>query len=184
MAATGLKNIHVALLTETGGVVSYGAPKKIAEAITANVTPNVESAILYGDDRAVETEEVLSDIDVEINITDLSAEDYAFLMGSTVDANNGVTDSINDTAPYVALGFEIPLTKGGKRVFWYYKGKFQLPSSEHTTKQGTTEFQTPTIAAKFLPREDGKWRYRVDANTTNTAVVSDWFADVQEAPTP
>ena len=183
MAATGLKNIHVALITETGGVITYAAPRKIAEAITANITPNVESAVLYGDDRAVETEETLADIDVEINVTDLSVEDYAFLLGATVDANGGVTDSINNVAPYVALGFEIPLTRGGKRMYWYYKGKFQIPSSEHTTKQGSTEFQTPTIAAKFLARADGKWRYRLDANETNAAVVSAWFTAVQEEPT-
>lgn len=184
MAATGLKNIHVALLDETGSTVTYDAPRKIAEAITANVTPNVESAVLYGDDRAVETEETLADIDVEINITDLSPEDYAFLLGATVDANGGVTDSINNVAPYVALGFEIPLTKGGKRMYWYYKGKFQIPSSEHSTKQGSTEFQTPTLSAKFLAREDGKWRYRLDANTTNKAIADAWFTDVQEEPTP
>lgn len=183
MAATGLKNIYVAKLTETGDVVTYEAPKKIAQAITANITPNVETATLYGDDRAVETEETLADISVEISITDLSIEDYAFLLGATVDENGGITDSTNNVAPYVALGFEIPLTKGGKRLYWYYKGKFQIPSSEHTTKQGTTEFQTPTLAATFLPREDGKWRYRLDATEANKAIADAWFTEVQEEPT-
>lgn len=183
MTAVGLKKIHVAKYTETGEVVTYEAPRKIAEAITANVTPNVESAVLYGDDRAVESDETLGDIDVEINVTDLSAEDYAFLMGATVDSNGGVTDSIDNVAPYVALGFEVPLTRGRKRMYWYYKGKFSIPSSEHTTKQGSTEYQTPTIAAKFLPRVDGKWRYRLDSNETNSSVIDTWFESVQEAPT-
>jgi len=184
MAQVGLKNIYVAKITsELDGVITYETPKKIAHAITANITPNVEQTVLYGDDRAVESEEALADIDVEITVTDLNVEDYALLMGATVDANGGVTDSIDNTAPEVALGFEVPLTKGGKRMYWYYKGKFGIPSSEHNTKQGSVEYQTPTIAAKFMPRADGKWRYRLDANETNSAIVEGWFTEVQEEPT-
>lgn len=183
MAQIGLKNIYVAkILSEIDGVITYDAPRKIAEAITANVTPNVEQAVLYGDDRAVESEETLSDIDIEISVTDLSVSDYAFLLGATVDANNGVTDSIENVAPEVALGFEVPLSKGGKRMYWYYKGKFGIPSSEHNTKQGSVEYQTPTISGKFIPRQDGKWRYRVDANESNKALIDSWFTQVQEAP--
>ena len=184
MAQVGLKNIYVAEIeSEEGNVITYGTPKKIAHAITANITPNVEQAVLYGDDRAVESEEALADIDVEITVTDLTIEDYAFLLGAEVDVNNGVTDSIDNIAPYVALGFEVPLSKGGKRMYWYYKGKFSIPSSEHNTKQGSIEYQTPTVTAKFMPREDGKWRYRVDANETNTTLITEWFSEVQEAPT-
>lgn len=182
MAQVGLKHIHVAKLDETGSVVTYEAPRKIAHAITANITPNFESAVLYGDDRAVETEDTMADIDVEIGITDLSPEDYAFIMGATVDANGGITDSIDNVAPYLALGFEVPLSRGRKRMYWYYKGKFSIPSSEHTTKQGSTEFQTPTVSGKFLARADGKWRYRLDSNETNKAIIDAWFTEVQEEP--
>lgn len=184
MAQVGLKNFYAALVTEeTSTTTTYGTPRKISEAITAKITPNVETATLYADDKASEVEEAFGDIDVEIGVKDLSVEDYAFLLGKTVDANGGVTDSVSDVAPYVALGFEIPLTGGGKRLYWYYKGKFGIPSSEHTTKQDKTEFQTPTISAKFLARADGKWRYRIDSNETNSTVVNSWFNAVQEKPT-
>lgn len=184
MAQVGLKNIYVAkIIDETGGKTTYDTPHKIAHAITANITPNRESSVLYGDDMAVETEEALADIDVELTLTDLNVPDYAFLMGATVDAQGGIVDRVDNVAPYVALGFEIPLSKGGTRLFWYYKGKFGIPSSEHNTKQGSVEYQTPTISGKFLPREDGKWRYRLDATETNSDVVADWFNKVQEEPT-
>lgn len=183
MTQVGLKNIYVAKLTETGEVVTYETPRKIGHAITANVTPNVETAVLHADDRAIESEETLADIDIELNVSDLSVEDYSFLLGANIDENGGVTDSINNVAPYVALGFEVSLTKGGKRMYWYYKGKFGIPSSEHTTKQGTTAYQTPSISAKFLPRADGKWRYRLDETETNKGIVNNWFAEVQEEPT-
>ena len=184
MAKVGLKNIYVAkILTESESETTYDAPRKISKAMTANVTPNVNTATLYGDDQAQETIEELTDVTVEIGINDLDNEDYAYLLGKIVDANGGVLDNINDTAPYVALGYEVPLSNGGKRVTWLYKGKFGIPSDESTTKQGSPSFQTPTISATFLPREDGNWRYRVESNENNATVISNWFTAVQEKST-
>lgn len=182
MAQIGLKHIHVAKLTEENGVISYDTPRKIAHAITANITPNSEQVTLYGDDMAVESDEALADIDVEIGVTDLSAADYAYLLGGKVDSQGGVTDTVNNVSPYVALGFEVTMSGGGKRMYWYYKGKFQIPTSEHTTKQGSIEYQTPTVAAKFIPRTDGKWRYRLDSIPANKATVDAWYTAVQEEP--
>lgn len=186
MARVGLKNIYVAkILTESATATTYEAPRKISKAMTVNITPNVNSATLYGDDQAQETIEELADITVEMGINDLTMEDYAFLLGKTVDANGGVTDSINDEAPYVALGYEVPLSKpkGAKRMTWLYKGKFGIPTEENQTKQGSPSFQTPTISSTFLPREDGEWRYRVESNETNADVIKNWFTAVQEKPT-
>jgi len=183
MAQVGLKNIYVAqILTESPTSTTYQLTRKISKAMTANITPNVSSATLYGDDQAQETIEELTDVTVEIGVNDLDMEDYAFLLGKTVDANGGVTDSINDEAPYVALGYEVPLSGGGKRMTWLYKGKFSIPSEEAQTKQGSPSFQTPTISATFIPREDGQWRYRVESNGTNKTVIDGWFVKVQEKP--
>lgn len=186
MAKIGLKNIYVAKITaedeETG--TTYDTPRKISKAMTAGVEPAFESATLHGDDVAQEILEVLTGVAVTIGINDLNAADYAYLMGKTVDSNGGVLDSQNDEAPYVAVGYEVPLTKGGKRMTWLYKGKFSVPSEEDVTKQGTPSFQTPTITGNFITRLDGKWRYRVDANETNATVISSWFNAVQEPPIP
>lgn len=184
MVKVGLKNIVVAkILTETELATTYDAVRKISKAMTANVTPNTNTATLYGDDQAQETLEELTDVTVEIGINHLSNEDYAYIMGKTVDANGGVTDSVNDEAPYLALGYEVPLTKGRKRVTWLYKGKFAIPSESDQSKQESPSFQTPTISARFIPREDGKWRYRVESNETNAAIVESFLNAVQEEPT-
>lgn len=183
MAKVGLKNIYVAkILTESETETTYDAPRKISKAMTASVTPNVNSATLHGDDQAQETLEELESVTVAIGINDLNNADYAYLLGKTVDSNGGVSDNINDEAPYLALGYEVPLSKGGKRMTWLYKGKFGIPSEEDQTKQGSPSFQTPTISSTFLPREDGEWRYRVESNETNAAVINSWFTAVQEKP--
>lgn len=186
MAKVGLKNIYVAkILTDDETATTYDAPRKLSPAMTANVTPNVNSANLHGDDQVQETIEELESVTVEIGINDLTLADYAFLLGKTVDSNGGVTDSINDEAPYVAIGYEVPLTKGRKRMTWLYKAKFGIPAEQDQTKQGTPSFQTPTISATSIPRQsDGEWRYRVESNETNSAVINSWFTAVQEKPVP
>jgi len=180
MALTGLKKLHVAILT-TEETNTYATPSQLSPAVSANVTPNYTTSPLYGDDRLVHVEEALGDIDIEIAVTDLTDADYALLMGVTPNADGVIEDSTNDQAPYVALGFEMPKPEGGVALRWYYKGKFQKPSETSATKAGTTEYQTPTISAKFMAREDGKWRARVDyadAATIDAAVRATWFTKV------
>lgn len=179
---TGLKKLHVAILSaeETN---TYASPTQLSPAVSANVTPNFNTANLSGDDRIVYVENSLGDIDVEIAVTDLTNEHYALLMGVTANTDGVIEDSTDDNAPYVALGFEMPKPDGGVALRWYYKGKFQKPSESVTTKGDTTEFQTPTISAKFMAREDGKWRARVDypdAASIDTAVRDAWFTTVYE----
>ena len=185
MARVGLKNLHAAkLLTDSETETTYGEVRKLSPAVTANVTPNVETAELHGDDMLQEVEENLSGIDVEIGMTDLILEDYAFLLGKTIDANGGISDG-DEVAPYVALGYEMPLSGGaGSRMVWLYKGKFGIPTEEATTKQGSVEFQTATISGKFMKRvSDKKWRYRVEPTETNQDTLSSWFTEVKKAPT-
>ena len=183
MALVGLKKVHVATLTEEEAN-TYALPIQLSPAVSANVTPNYTTATLYGDDRVVHIEESLGDIDVEIAITDLTDADYALLMGVTANADGVIEDATNDQAPYVALGFEMPKPDGGVALRWYYKGKFQKPSETSSTKGDTTEYQTPTISAKFMAREDGKWRARVDyenAAAIDAPVRDAWFTKVYEA---
>ena len=182
MAKIGLKNIYVAAITaEDEESVTYDTPRKISKAMTASVVPSYENATLYGDDAAQEIVEELTGIAVTLGVNSLNLEDYAYLMGKTVDANGGVSDNAKDQAPYVAIGYETPLSNGGVRMTWIYKAKFSTPTEEDTTKQGTPSFQTPTISANSIPRQhDGEWRYRVDSNETNEAIIENWFSAVQE----
>ena len=185
MAYIGLKKLHVAILTaeETN---TYAVPTQLSPAVSANVTPNFTSASLRGDDRVVYVEEALGDIDVEIAVTDLTDEHYTLIMGLIANADGVIEDSTDGEAPYLALGFEMPKPEGGVALRWYYKGKFSKGTDGATTKGDTTEFQTPTISAKFVAREDGKWRARVDyanAAAIDSTVRDAWFTSVDKAAT-
>ena len=47
MPQYGLKNIHAAQYNLTGGVVSYGSPVKVGDAMTAQIEPEIAEAALY-----------------------------------------------------------------------------------------------------------------------------------------
>lgn len=174
----GLRDLYFAPFAADG--LSYETPVKLSEAISATVTPNFQITTLYGDDRAVAVEEALGDIDIQINTTELPADEYNLIMGTTKNSDGVIEDSVDDVRPYGALGFRLPLTGGGFRYYWYYKGKFSPPANTHNTKGGSAEFQTPTISGKFFARDDGKWRARLDApkNITPNPIATTWFQEV------
>lgn len=179
MALVGLKDLYAAKFNEDG---TYETPRKLAPAMSASITPNTTSATLYGDDHAVEVAEGLADVSVEIGVTELTDEDYAFLLGKEINEDGVIEDSADDVAPYVALGFRSQKSNGAYRYVWLYKGKFSLPTDSHQTKGENIEFQTPTITGKFMPRDDGKWRARVDSDSAgvNQDVIDNWFNSVYE----
>lgn len=175
MPIIGLRDLHAAIVNSDG---THGTPRKLSPIVSANITPNFTITTQYGDDRAVAVAEAMGDIDIEINVTDLTPDEYAFLLGKTKNAEGVIVDSIDDVSPYIALGWRLPLDGGGFRYYWYYKGKFNPPAATHQTKGENVEFQTSTISGKFVPRSDGNWRAHHDSPAVLTSVATNWFASV------
>lgn len=188
-AAVGLKNIYFAVLSKDDSTgATYGTPKKISPALSANVSPTVNSATLNGDDGPILTANALGEIKVELGVSDVPFEIQAELLGSKINPDTGLLiDNADDQAPEVALGFERTMSDGSSRFTWLLKGKFMLFNEEAKTKEGTPSFQTPTIEGTFLKRAfDGNWRFRVDSSNEKSAdLVASWFTAVPSAiPNP
>lgn len=183
----GLQDIYYAKLlsgdTATEAPV-YETPKVLLPAITANITPNVESNTLHGNDGPIITANALGDIEVEIGVANLTLEQQADLLGATIDDDGLLWNNSDDQAPEVALAFRRSMSDGSFIYTWLLKGKFQLPTEEATTKQGEIEFQTPTITGRFLKRiYDNQWRVRADSNNTASAAkIATWFTKVPDSP--
>lgn len=177
----GLRDLHFAPLEEDG---TYGVPVKLSPAVTANITPNFNITSLYGDDKAVAVAKAMGDIDIEISTVDLKPADYDLLMGTTKNVDGVIIDTADDVAPYGALLFRLPLEDGGFRYYCYYKGMFQPPGNNHNTKGSEVQFQNSSIVGKFMSRENGDWRARLDSvDDTDGTVAASWFTSVYE-PTP
>lgn len=174
----GLQDIYYAkLIKDDATGVEYDTPKMMLPAITANVSPTVNSATLYGNDGPIVTANALGEITVEIGVADIPLITQADLLGSTISTDGLLIDNSDDQAPEVALGFRRSMSDGSFRYTWLLKGKFQLPTEEAQTKQGEPAFQTPTITGIFLKRlNDGNWRLRADSkNPASAAIIAAWF---------
>lgn len=180
MALVGVSNLHYAKLTKddaTGAI--YETPVKIANLIEISINPNSQSGTLFADNGPAETASAMGEIEVEINIADLTIEQVGALLGHTVNAGVIEADA-NDTPPYVALGFEALKSNGKKRFLWLYKGKFEQPEENYKTKTDNIEFQTKTLKGKFVKREhDNKWKKVADEDGTGYVATtgSNWYLD-------
>ncbi|MGD6897109.1 major tail protein [Bacillus infantis] len=170
----GLKDLHFAKMIEDG---KYEAPVKIAKALTATITPTVNSSTQYADDAASEVVDSMGDVQVELGIDDLSTEKYALLLGKTVKADGVLVDNAEDVAPYGALMFRSLKSNGQYRYVVLYKGRFSIPADSYKTKGDQVEFQEQTLSGKFVPIENGEWRAKVDSDDSNVSqmVIDEWF---------
>ncbi|WP_196007902.1 major tail protein [Clostridium tyrobutyricum] len=176
-APIGVENLVYAILTDETTSV-YGTPALISPAINVKINPKSNSDTLYADNKAVETATSLGEIDVEIETQDLPLEVQAELLGHKIDSVTKVMCSdVQDSAPYVAVGFKIKKANAKYRYVWLLKGKFSEPEEEHSSQEDKTKFQTPKIKGTFVTRTDGKWKYTADEDSGFTGGTA-WFGSV------
>ena len=177
MALIGLKNLYYAKMTiGANDAESYGTPKKIGEAIEVDINPSSQTSNLYGDDMAVATDNSLTEIMVTIEITELSLEDQAALLGHSYSSQDGLVANMSDRAPYVALLFESDKHKGGVRCTKYMKGKFSPTQSTTRTRGEQLEYQTPKLTGTFVANAAGVWKKEKDF--ADGADTSSWYESV------
>lgn len=180
----GLRDLYYAVCTETeadGGVTEeYGAPKKMADIMTAELSVSTADATLYADDVLSESATEFSSGSLKLGIKDLTPEVLAECLGQLVDQNKVVWAGKDNEPPYIAIGFRAP-KKGGKfRYVWLLKCKFKIPSEKYETKGESITFQTPEVEAIFTVRKkDGLWKADFVGLPTDTAATT-WFTAVPE----
>lgn len=181
MATIGLRDLYIAKVTEgEGGVETYGAPRRLAKAITVEMTTEVAEATLYADDGVDQIEKEFVKGEISINANDIANEDAAELLGQQQDDDMVVYAGEGDDPPYFAVGFRARKSGGKYRYIWLYKTKFKIPDETFETKGDSINFSTPTIVGEFIKRnKDEKWKADYVGVPTD-AVASKWFTEVRE----
>lgn len=181
----GLSNlVAFTLKTDNTGVLAYGAPFRIAPAVSASITPETSDDSFYADDIALISNRTISSITVELETADIPDEVQAKLLGLQIDANGVLHDNINAQAPQVALAFRSLKSNGKYKYVVLYKGAFGVGEDEYQTQEESATFQTTTITATFLPTiKNGDWRVSVneDSPLVKQEVVDAWFDKVYGA---
>ena len=188
MATIGLDSLYYATITEnpTTGQETYGTPKQLAKAISAEVSIEVAEAILYADDGPAEVVKEFKSGTLTLGVDDISAEVAADLVGAVVDKNKVLVSTSEDGGAPVAIGFRARKANGTYRYFWLYKVRFAVPTASLTTKGDSIEFSTPEIEGTILrrtkPDPSGKHPWKVETTEGEAAktITDAWFNTVYE----
>lgn len=176
MALVGLKNLYYATISaDIDSGTTYGTPKKIGNAVSVDISPTTQKAVLYGDDSAVATATALGEITVTLETTDIPLADQKILLGATFDSvTNTFMSKGSDVAPYVGIAFESEKHDGGIRCVKLLKGKFAPSQESIQTKGEQINYQVPKIEGVFVTRQsDEGWKIIKDvAAGTST---DDWY---------
>lgn len=177
----GLTELYYAILTSdpAGGTPVYATPVRIRGAISANINPNTSAETLFADDGPYATATTIGDIELALNVAELTLDEQAALLGHTV--SGGILKrKSTDNPPWVAIGFKTLKANNSYRWTWLNKGKFRLPEQNNETKGDSINFQTPTINGNFVKRDaDDEWERHIDEDHDDylAALGTAWFTD-------
>ena len=189
MASIGLDNLFYETIAESAsGVETYGSPVRLAKAMTAELSVEINEATLWADDGAAETVKEFKNGTISLGVDAIGAAVAAALTGAGIDDNGVLVSAGENIAPPVAIGFRAQKSKGTYMLYWLYRVVFGVPGTKLTTKGDGITFSTPTIEGTIYRRNKldsfGKhpWKTEVDESDANVsqAVLTDWFNHVYE----
>ena len=185
----GLDMLYVASVTaDTSETATYAAAVRLTNVTQANVSFNTSTDTFFADDGPAVVATQMGDVEVSINVGDLTPAHYALLTGAAAPdgTNKGVIDiTTATTPPDVAVGFRAQKANGKYRYIWLMKGKFELPGSSHQTKEGSVNFQQQELTYKAVARiKDAKVMRRVDSDDTNVPTMTEAQLATQWFETP
>lgn len=189
MATIGLDKLYYAPITEdANGDETYGTPEVLAKAISAELSVELNEAILYADDGAAEVVKEFKSGTLSLGIDDIGAEIASALSGATIDKNGAVISGSDDGGEPVAVAFRARKANGKYRYYWLYRVKFGIPATNLQTKGDSISFQTPTIEGTIMRRNKldafGKhpWKAEVTEGTegVDQTVIDNWYNEVYE----
>jgi len=189
MATIGLDSLFYAKITEDqNGIETYGTPKVLAKAMTAELSIELIEAILYADDGASEVVKEFKSGALTLGIDDIGSLVAQDLTGCKIDSNNVVVSRSEDGGSPVAVGFRAKKANGKYRYFWLYRVIFSVPATSLATKGDSITFSSPTIEGTVFRRNrlDGEnkhpWKAEVTEgdNGVSASTVTSWFTSVYE----
>jgi len=173
-----------------GSLPTYSAGRVIQEARSANVTKEVNSNPLYGDDRIVDDDNGITGLTIAFESTGLTLEDRVSILGEEAYGTDGGQWESDNETPYGGFGYIRVMRDSGTRKFEAYlvlKIKFQEESQETATKEGQIQWRTPTLNGRAVGCDvdsSGKLRFRLHKEFTTAAAAKEWLNGKLNVPAP
>jgi len=149
----GLKNVHYAVVTETGGVITYDTPKPIRGAVNLTLDAAGESVQFYADDSVYYEENTNDGYTGSLEMALIPDEFRVDVLGEIEDANGALIENKDAKAKHFALLFEFDGdAKKTRHVLYYVLAS--RPSVSGSTRTNTKEPQTETLNITARPAPD------------------------------
>ena len=174
-----------------GSLPTYGNGVVIHEARTCTITKTYNDNPLYGDDRIVDDDNGLTALTASFEPTGLSDSDRVLLFGETKKAVSGTTAQVemDNETPWGGFGYVRKMRDAGAKKFeaWIIlKIKFTEESQTTATKEGTIQWNTPTLtgrAAGLYIDDTEKVRFRIHETFDAIASAKSWINTVLNVST-
>ncbi len=149
----GLKNVHYAVVTEAGGEVQYGTPKRIPGAVNITLDAAGESVQFYADDMVYYEENTNDGYTGSLEMALIPDDFRKDVLGEIEDANGALIENKDAKAKHFALMFEFDGDAKKMRHVLYYVFASR-PSVSGSTRTNTKEPQTETLNITARPALD------------------------------
>lgn len=149
----GLKNVYYAVVTESGGAVSYGTPTAMPGAVNLTLSAAGENVSFYADDQVYFEENTNNGYDGSLELALIPDAFRTDVLGDTVDNNGAIIENANAVVKKFALMFEFD-GDAKKTRHVLYSAFPTRPNVEGSTKTNTKEPKTETMNISVRPAID------------------------------
>jgi len=179
------------LLTDpAGGTATYDTPfaltKKLMKIGVKNKTSQDPQ---YADDQTVDVYTEDGDVTLDIDITDLTVDEMALIMGQTMVAGVRTPNPATDVRPYFCVSWKSKKRNGNYKYYKVLKVIFTEPDEDFETRKEKSTPQTDKISGMGIQRISDGLRKRIadaDSATYVAGTGSAWFTtgDITPDTTP
>ena len=173
----GLKNVHIAIQTESEGAYTYDSPVPLPGAVSLSLEPSGEENAFYADDIVYYRTPGNNGYSGDLEVALVNEWFRINVLGEKKDTN-GVLAEVADgaEAPKFAMLFEFQGDEKGIRHVMY-NCSCSRPSVGSSTKEDAATPQTESLTITNTPRSDGLVKAKTGDDAT-TAVYTGWYESV------
>lgn len=172
----GLKNVHYAVITYSGGVASFGTPKAIKGAVSLTMSPQGDVTPFYADNITYYSSVANNGYSGDLEIAHIPDEMLQDVWGMTLGSTSKViSESVTEPSEF-ALLYQID-GDASDECYVLYRCIGTRPAVGSSTITQTKEPQTQTTTITAMPMSNGLVMART-TDATPTATKTGWFSSV------
>lgn len=175
----GLKNVHIAVITnEANGVTTYAPPFKLEGALSLKQNSKSENTLIYADDMVFADIDGAETSEGTMEFIKLNKKFLTDVLGYVVDTKGGITKIRGAKRKPFAILFEIDGDKEAYRNA-YYKCSAKPINKNYATKKEKIEDPKIEVQIDMQYSVDGFFEYAI-CKTDNAEVYNNFYATVQK----